>query len=289
MAAPSWSIECHNPHSYTLTLPQFRSGECQRILFISDEHWDNVHCDRNLLARHLQQALDEGSPVVRAGDTFCAMQGKWDKRADQSQLREEHRGSNYLDDLVTTAVDWYKPYAPAIALSLLGNHETAIIGRHQTNLMERFHAATRQTCKGYKGCVAGYWTFLTIAVRVNASRIISKLAYIHHGYGGGGEVTRGLIDQSRTRSQISAEIFVSGHIHRRNFDENVMLTVDPTYKQLRQTQQIFLRCGTYKDDTKCGWHASKGRASRPLGGWWLTFNHRYEKDINILEMIPIPA
>ena len=289
MAAAGWSIECHGPHSYSLTLKRAAAQERQRILFISDEHWDNTYCDRNLLGRHLAEAVESQTPVVRVGDTFCAMQGKWDRRADRSQLRPEHQGNNYLDDLVSTAVDWYKPYAPAIALSLLGNHETAIVDRHQTNLLERWHAATRQTCKRYRGMVAGYWAFLSIQLLVTVGKNLSQIAYLHHGYGGGGEVTRGMIDQSRTRGQAVADLYVSGHIHRRNSDENMILELDPAFKTIRRRQQLFLRCGSYKDDSRCTWHNSKGRAARPLGGWWLELSHRYDHSLITVDMTPIPA
>jgi hypothetical protein len=100
----------------------------------------------------------------------------------------------------------------------------------------------------------------------------SKTLHYHHGYGGGGEVTRGMIDNSRTRGQYSADIYISGHIHRRNSDENVMISVN-NYGRVVQKEQVFLRAGTYKREEigGSGYHIEKGRSARPVGGWWLDF------------------
>jgi hypothetical protein len=46
----------------------------------------------------------------------------------------------------------------------------------------------------------------------------------HHGYGGW-KITAGLIDNSRTRGMYLADI-LSGHVHRRNSDENVVMHTD---------------------------------------------------------------
>jgi len=232
------------------------------VLLMSDEHWDNKLCKLDVLKRHHEEAVQKKALIFKFGDTFCAMQGKWDKRADAEQLRKEHRGNNYLDNLVNTAADWYKPYAKNIALIGMGNHEQSIVDRHQTNLIDRL---TSQL--GVKQ--GGYWGYVTFRFSYHKKLQIKKLFY-HHGYGGGGEVTRGLIDNNRTRGQYNADIFYSGHIHRRNMDENII--TDVTSKgNIVQREQLFLRGSTYKNETS-GWHSAGGRASRPIGGWWIEFS-----------------
>ena len=235
-------------------------------LLMSDEHWDNAHCDLRLLKKHHEQAVVKNSPIFKFGDLFCAMQGKWDKRADQNQLRPEHRGNNYLDQLITTAEEWYTPYAKNIALITDGNHENSVQLRHQTSLLERLTDRLH--------CLHGsYWGFIIFrfAMKGNQKASVSKTMHFHHGYGGGGEVTRGLIDHSRTRGQYRADIYVSGHIHRRNSEENVITEVVPNSRSIRQKRELFLRSSTYKNEVD-GWHAETGKAARPLGGWWLKFN-----------------
>jgi hypothetical protein len=198
------------------------------------------------------------------------MQGKWDPRASQDTLRSEHRGGNYLDLLVDTAVEWFMPYKDILALVSYGNHETSIIKKHEVDLIQRFVGAMRSHKS--KVMVGTYWGFVLLSVSCRkgreASDAIKKINY-HHGYGGGGEVTRGLIDASRTRSMYDADVFVSGHIHRRNYDENIITRVTSRGKVVTG-QQLFLRCSCWKEENT-GYHVEKGRAARPLGGWWLKY------------------
>lgn len=55
-------------------------------LLISDIHFDNPHCDRALLKRHLDKALDIGATIMIFGDLFCAMQGKYDPRGSKGRM-----------------------------------------------------------------------------------------------------------------------------------------------------------------------------------------------------------
>tara|TARA_R110000868_G_scaffold39869_4_gene138422 strand:+ start:3031 stop:3873 length:843 start_codon:yes stop_codon:yes gene_type:complete len=239
------------------------SEECT-LLLMSDEHWDNKECDRDLLRRHHEEAVKKGAPILKFGDTFCAMQGKWDKRADMNQLRPEHHTNKYLDSLVNTATEWYKPYKDNIALITPGNHEQSILDRHETDLIDRLTS--------HLGIAKGdYWGYVLLRLK-SRERTQTHVLHYHHGYGGGGEVTRGMIDNNRTRGQYDADLFYSGHIHRRNYDENVITTVTAQGRLTQRTQR-FLRGSTYKNETR-GWHASGGRAGRPLGGWWVTIKDK---------------
>lgn len=270
--ATTWNLEriAANSHRMTFDLP-FESE--QWVLFMSDEHFDNKHCELEMLARHHDEAKERGAPIIKVGDIFCAMQGKWDKRADQNDLREEHRGNNYLDRLVDTAADFYAPWASSIAYVSAGNHETSIGQRHQTNLIDRLVEGLRYRT-GHAPMIGAYSGFLTFKFKLNATNSASKVAHLHHGYGGGGEVTRGMIDNNRTRGQYHADIYFSGHIHRRNEDENLIITVDANGNPVVR-EQIFIRGSSYKSEGMDGngWHTTQGRAARPLGGWWVRFKH----------------
>ena len=281
-ASRLWEMEEISRQVHRLSFRDCRSGSQFWVLLMSDEHQDNAECDRALLLRHHQEAQEKQAPIFKFGDTFCAMQGKWDKRSDQNQLRPEHRGNNYLDRLVNTAAELYAPYADNIALVTPGNHETSICGRHQTNLCERLIVKLRE--KSSVPHLGGYWGFVKFKFEFKSTHETLNLFY-HHGYGGGGEVTRGLIDNNRTRGQYNADIYYSGHIHRRNSDENIMTEVNGQGKII-QRPQLFLRGGTYKNETS-GWHAEGGRAGRPLGGYWLKFTVRStftEKIVDVQEI-----
>jgi hypothetical protein len=259
----------HDRQVHRVIFENVTSGWEGWMLLQTDEHWDNKECDLKMLRQHHEQAVEKNAPILKFGDTYCAMQGKWDRRADQNQLREEHRGNCYLDKLVDTAGDWYAPYAKQIALITPGNHETSIVQHHQTDLTERLAERLRQE-SGSSIHVGGYWGY--VRIQFEANKTVSKTLHYHHGYGGGGEVTRGFIDNNRTRGQYDADIYISGHIHRRNMDENIMTRLQGN-KIIRQ-EQLFLRGATYKREVN-GWHAERGRSARPIGAWWLRFRCKY--------------
>jgi hypothetical protein len=256
------------------------SGKRERfsILFKSDEHADNKQADLDLIRKQDQQAVDIGAPILKLGDTMCAMEGKWDKRASESHLRPEMRGGNYLDRLVNFHAELCRPFAANIAIISDGNHETAMLKHHQTDLLERLVSTLRQD--GSPALHMPFTGFVRIRFEDQHKHADSKVLHYHHGYGGGGEVTRGLIDNSRTRGQYAADIYYSGHIHRRNLDENVMMTLDRAGNVVERTQ-LFLRGSCYKREGMDGggYHVEKGRSARPLGGWWVHFDVERTKTV----------
>jgi hypothetical protein len=286
VTARTWKAERLSDMVIDLSLAPMRFvTEDRWVLLMSDEHVDNSHSDLELIRRHHDEARERGAPVLKFGDTFCAMQGKWDKRADQNQLRDELRGNHYLDRLKDFAEGVYAPYAADIAVIAPGNHETSISMRHQTNLTECLVDRMRRA--GGRTLLGGFAGFVRLRLELAGARKSYHLCY-HHGYGGGGEVTRGMIDNNRTRGQYLADIYYSGHIHRRNMDENEIIALSPEGQAVRKTQ-LFLRGGAYKrEDGPGGWHVEKGRAARPCGGWWLRFTARKGAKTE-WEVTPIPA
>jgi len=240
----------------------------RRLCLLSDIHWDSAKCRLDLFKKTLDEAKEDQSPVVITGDFFDAMQGKWDPRASQSAMRPEHQTDCYLDSLVNTAADWLEPYADIISLISEGNHETAIKKRHQVDLLQRLCHELRN--RGSRVACGPYMGFLHVVGKHQkfAKQQDSFTIHYHHGSGGGGEVSRGISDWSRTRSMYLADVYVSGHIHRRNMDENV-LTALTSKGYMRYRKQLFLRASCFKDESSDGWHVQQGRGARPIGGWWL--------------------
>ena len=291
---PPWTIERQKDPNYLKLTLDFTDhdlvNEGFRIFVSADHHWDNKSTNLKLLGSHLGECLAGNIPAFIFGDLYCAMQGKWDRRADQEQLREEHRGNNYLDLLKSTSYKWYRPFSPIIAAITLGNHEGSILQHHQTNLaeclVERLHDYGSPCLYG------GYTGFICINVK-DSRRPQNIYMFWHHGYGGGGEITRGMIDNSRTRGQYLADIYVSGHIHRRNQDENVVI-YPTTHGDIKKKTQWFLRCGAYKEEESNLWHTTKGRSARPLGGWWIDFKYNRGSTSNDhihnwFDITPVPA
>ena len=242
-----------------------------RFLALTDLHWDSAHCDRAFLKKHLDYALEENAPVVIVGDLFDVMQGKYDPRADPDTLRPEHRGSNYFDLISSTALEWFAPYARILCLITPGNHEASVIKRNEIDLLDRLTHSLRTQHRSPVIYGEDWCYLLQKNTRSSAmnSETKTKKIFLHHGYGGGGEAGRGVTQHQATRSQWQADCFISGHIHRRNTDHNVITSVTGKGR-IETTDQWFIRCGSYKQELDCSWHISRGAAARPLGGWWIT-------------------
>jgi hypothetical protein len=249
----------------------WKTRQEQWFLLRSDAHHDNRHCDQSLERKHLEQAKERGAGILDVGDLFCAMQGKWDKRSDVTQARPELQVSNYLDALVNYCADFYEPYAPNWVLLAPGNHEGSIHDRHQTNLTERL--AERLKAKGSPvqvGTYQGWVRFLFTVYKAQRSSV--KLRYTH-GYGGGGQVTRDIIQANRQMVYIgNADILVSGHTHDAwEVPVRREVLLDSGRPELRDVDCV--KCGGYKDEFSPGqgWAVGKGHNPKPLGARWLRF------------------
>jgi UDP-2,3-diacylglucosamine pyrophosphatase LpxH len=249
------------------------------FLLSSDQHWDNPDSNRDLFEKHLREAQERDAKVFIFGDFFCAMQGKYDKRADKAKVRPEHQTSMYLDSLVDTAANWLMPYRDVIAVIGLGNHETAILKRHETNLIDRLVERLNigQKEKVYMGGYGG-WLRLCFSRTSTAYKCLN-IKYFH-GSGGGGPVTKGVIQSQRQAVYLpDADIVVSGHVHEQYL-------VAYTQERISQKGRVYLtdqwhvRTPTYKDEYKdgsSGWHIETGKPPKPIGAWWLKVTYDREQ------------
>jgi len=258
-----------NVHTVTFDLTSV--DQEQWFLLSSDRHHDNAHTDWDLEAKHLKEAVNRQAGIIDIGDMHCAMQGKWDKRADRSALREQYRQGEYLDSLVKLASDFYAPYAQNFVIVGRGNHETAIVKRHETDITER-------TCElmshmsGNKVHAGGYGGWIILRAHLGSKKMhVIRIKYFH-GSGGGGPVTRGVIQTNRMSVFLpDADLVVTGHTH-----DNWVLPI--ARERINRNGQIYMddqthvRCGTYKDeygDGFGGWHIERGGPPKPLGAVWL--------------------
>jgi hypothetical protein len=247
-----------------------------RIAMLSDLHWDNPHCDRDMLKRHLDYCLEEDIPVMINGDMFCLMQGRGDNRRNKSDIRPEHNNAKYLDSIVETAVDWFLPYAHIIKLVGYGNHETAIIKWQETDILQRFVDLLNYKA-GSNIQTGGYGGWLIIKQASGwGSKYSTKCKYFH-GSGGGGSVTKGSINLTRALEIYeNFDVFTMGHIHENSSRNDVRDTIDHHSVGgyvLKQKQLHLMLTGTYKEeygDGSQGWHVERGAPIKPLGGRILT-------------------
>lgn len=265
----------------SVTKLTIKGGRSFWVYLSSDWHWDSVKCDRDALHADLSLAKKIGAPVFALGDVFDAMGGKFDPRSSKDEIRPELLHGNYFDEAVEQCAEWLRPFAGTIAMISPGNHETAIRKRQETCLTSRL----TERLKSYGSPViqGGYagWIFLH-AHRPNSSRGSgSYRIWYHHGYGGGGPVTRGVIDFSRFMVDVDADAIVAGHVHQRTLIEAARQRINSA-GSVRVRPVYLARSASYKNDSLTdGWAVERGMSARPLGGWWvrLTFDQANSSDL----------
>jgi len=246
--------------------------EPKKVLLISDIHWDNPHCNRELLKKHLDQALEMNCDILLNGDTFCLMQGAYDPRKSKNDIRPEHNKTNYLDAVINDAIDWFSPYAHLIKVVGYGNHETNILKRAETDVIDRFVFGlnsknnTNVEVGGYGG-----WIVYQFQRGLSAGMAAYKIRY-YHGSGGGGIVTKGVISFNRMSSFVEgADMIWMGHVHE---DHELTYTIESlnNHNKVKLKDVLMVRTPTYKEEYQegtGGWHVERGAPPKPLGGRWL--------------------
>jgi hypothetical protein len=269
-----------NVHSLSL------KTEENQVALLSDIHWDNPKCDREMLKRHLDYCLEQNIPIFINGDFFCCMQGRMDRRNNKSDIRPEHNNSKYLDSIVETAVEWWSPYASILTVIGYGNHETSIIKYSETDILQRFVDLFNYKNKS-NVYVGGYGGWIVLKYDLRPSTSMTKNLKYHHGIGLGGIVTRGAINLTRSLEMYeNMDIFVMGHIHENSSRNDVRDTLQynkgKRIYELQQKQIHLAITGTYKEeygDGSQGWHIERGAPVKPVGGRILTLHgRRYVKD-----------
>lgn len=262
-------------------------GKHIQLALLSDLHWDNPKCDRNLLKKHLDYCLEHDIKVMLNGDTFCLMQGKFDPRRSKKDIRPEHNKPNYLDAVIEDAVEWFSPYASILTVIGYGNHETGIIKNVETDPLQRFVDLLNYKCNsnvitgGYGG-----WIVLNINESENTTRRTSVKIKYFHGSGGGGIVTKGALNLTRMLEMAEGfDVFCMGHIHEnssRNDVREELITTAGNF-EIRLKQIHLAITGTYKEEYSegyMGWHVERGAPPKPIGGRILNIYVNRERTSN---------
>ena len=252
----------------------------QWFLLSSDRHHDNAHCDHGLEKRHLDQALEREAGILDFGDMHDAMAWKDDRRQNRDAMRNEYNVESYFDSLVSEAVTFYSPYAKNWILISQGNHETAVTKKWGTNLIERTVQGLNQET-GSQIVSGGYGGWVNFVVDQHGHRQRFRMKFFH-GSGGGGPVTRGVIQTNRHAVYLpDAHIVVSGHTHDAWVVPIARERVSKT-GEIYIDEQTHMKTATYKDeygDGTGGWHIERGGPPKPLGGWWLRFYKRTNREV----------
>ena len=271
-----YSVEPQASNVFKIAM-DYKVGFEQEFLLASDVHFDNPDCNRKLFKKHLDQAMEKGAGILINGDFFCMMEGRSDPR-NSKKLYPKHLGMNYVDNVIEDAAEFLLPYAKNIVFVGMGNHETAILKRSETNVTERLCGLLKYRT-GYKVNNGHYSGFARFMFHQNTKggfkggRQSIILSY-HHGWGGSSNMTKGVNKHMQRLTYVpDADIHWLGHSHQ----EYVV-----THQRMRLSQQgkiyqdecMLVNTGTYKDEFKTGklgWAVEKGIAPKPIGAFWLRF------------------
>ena len=212
-------------------------------------------------------------------------------RRNKQDIRPEHSNARYLDSIVETATEWFKPYADVIKVIGYGNHETGVIKYQETDLLQRFVDLLNYKCNSNVQ-VGGYGGWLIIRQLMHTNISISTKVKYFHGSGGGGIVTKGALNLTRALEMYEDfDVFAMGHIHENSSRNDVRETLNHNAKQgysVKQRHLHLMLTGTYKEEYEegaYGWHVERGAPPKPLGGRILKIeikeiNHTMVKNID---------
>ena len=246
------------------------------VLFLGDLHLDHPHADRAAVKRLLEDARARNAAIALLGDVFDVMQGTGDRRASKSELAARYVGrDDYLMAVLEDVLEVLEPYAKLVWLVLQGNHESSIARFNGVHLEQLLAHELRRA--GGATVAPGYETYalLRFQFRETPSNRADNVVplWLTHGYGGGGEVTKGTIQAARRAvTYPDARIVVSGHIHSSYFvaHEQHRVTARGIVYDVEQEHYV-VNTAKNEHGARRGWHVERGRGPRLLSGWWGSF------------------
>ena len=271
----SWTIERIKPAVSMMRIDMNRNSSWEQWgLLSSDRHFDNPMSKRSMQRRHLDMARERDAFILDFGDLFCAMQGKYDKRSSKRDVLPENQREDYLDSLVDSGEKFFGEYSNLFAELGMGNHETSILDRHETNLTERL--VKRLKKHGSKAILGGYrgWIILSFKDTKQSNFQQSLNLYYTHGSNSNAPVTKGIIKTNRRSVWLpDANIIVSGHIHEAWLFPIPRSRITDHGNEYMD-KQVHIQLPTYKDEffgASTNSHHKQERPPKPLGAWWLRF------------------
>lgn len=258
-----------------VTTIRWKGLQPHSFLLCSDIHYDSPKCDRALLKRHFDYAVQQDALIFIFGDWFDVMGTRSDRRMTKDVIRPEYQDGNYLDLVIRDSAEFLLPYAESGHLALIGegNHESAIRKYQETDCLERLveqinysvKSDHRVICGGYEG-----WVRFLCQANDHGGRVSKRMHY-HHGYETGRR-SKGVLAFDLDRARWLADIYVSGHNHEK--------TIYPTTREELSAQGVryiekvlHLQLGTYKQkdpkDYGRGWPVEKKFTHSVLGCYML--------------------
>jgi hypothetical protein len=147
---------------------------------------------------------------------------------------------------------------------------SSILAHHETCLLTRLAEGLRQKT-GAVFPLVGYTGFVKFNFQGNKRQ--SCTLWGIHGYGGGGPVTKDMIQRARQQQYVDADIYVSGHTHDQFTTPDMRVGITQAGR-IETRRTTYVKLPSYKDEYKQGqggYHVEKGRPPKPVGAMWLRF------------------
>ena len=237
---------------------EYQYGDKFRLKVIADVHLGAVACDEKAFKDYLADCNDN-TYYLGIGDLYDAIIVT-DKRYDKSSDASD--GDDIVDFQVNKGVELLEPYKDKILGLGYGNHERTIIRRSGSDMMKR-------TCRRLDVPELGYSGLFKLIFRMKHGAARSVIIRYHHGFGGGSR-TQGadLTKFSKDAAHWDADLFLYGHVHRKQDDEIQRLGLRGT--KLIAKPKIIVICGTflktYLDGSDATYSEVAGYPPTTIGG-----------------------
>lgn len=258
------------------------------LMVISDVHWDSKDCDRKLLKKHLNTAVEQDAAIIIIGDFFDLMEGRNDMRRSNT-ARAEHYAPNYLQKVVMDAAEWLQPYSKNIAMISNGNHETSVAKHTQVQTLTWLcYELRKQGSQVIEGDYQGFFVVRAVYEYEGKNTYFPYKIFYHHGLWGG-IISKGTQSVMRFGAVVpDADMIVTGHTHDQWMMLHTRYRLNKAY-DVTLEDQIHLKLGTYKNEFKTGngFAVEKIGLPKPVGGWMVDFNiERNDVKNNVLRATP---
>lgn len=208
---------------------------------------------------------------VGIGDLLDCVIPSDEKRYRKSS--DSTSGDDVVDQQIKRMGDMLRPFKERILGLGSGNHCETITKRCGTNPMKRLCTDLGVKMLGYS------WLIKLVLHEEGNSRVRTVLLRGHHGFGGGSR-TQGadLTKYSRDVAYWDADVFLYGHVHRKQTDEVPRLGLCGT-KLISKPKMLGI-CGTflktYSNDDSCSYSELKGYPPVAVGGITLCIKPKKE-------------
>lgn len=192
---------------HTVRIP-YKFGQTIRIRPFFDSHVGSKHCDEKAAKEFLNE--DQESYFIGGGDNLDSIIVSDTKRYRKSG--DGTIGDEIIDEQIDKLYSWLNPHKDRIIGLGTGNHEDEIVKRCSTN-------PTNRICNMLGVKNIGFSWLVKIILHENGSRVRTVVIRGHHGWGGGSR-TQGadLTKYSRDTAYWEADVFLYGHVHRKQSD-----------------------------------------------------------------------